>query len=222
MKLWALQNHIKILPSVPHEHDTVRKVERLHRTASEMVVKYLANKPHLSSNYWGFAYLHCIDLINIGSGSKNTPSPYYSWHNKALDFKLTPVLPFGSVIAAHRPLAEQTTLSGRSIEAIFIGIAHSHINAVLLFNPITKRTFVRHSFKYLSDELPPTSYTDVYFTNNPSSTSVNPVFEAVPSVDDNSGDFSYVPISIAQAPAAIKFAFSHLNNTFVEKSTNTT
>jgi len=161
-------------------------------------------------------------LINIGSGSVDTPSPYYSWHNKAFDFKLNPVLPFGSVIAAHRPLADQTTLSGRSIEAIFIGIAHSHANAVVLFNPASKRSFVRHSFKYLSDELPPTSYTDVYFTHNPSSTLLNPVFEETPLPDDKSSSFSYVPLSISKAPAATKFAFAHINNSFLEKDANTT
>ena len=132
------------------------------------------------------------------------------------------MLPFGSVIAAHRPLADQTALSGRSIEAIFIGIAHAHSNAVLLFNPVSKRSFTRHSFKYLSDELPPTSYTDVYFTSFPSTTATSSIFEVDPSVEDNSGDFTYVPISIAQAPAAIKFAFSHINNNFIEQSTNTT
>ena len=138
VKLWALEHKITILPSVAHEHDTVRKVERLHRTASEMVVKFLSNKPHLSLQFWGFAYLHCIDLINIGSISKDTPSPYSAWYGKEFDFTRNPVLPFGSVVAAHKPLADQTTLYGHSIEAIFIGIAHAHLNAVLLFNPVSK------------------------------------------------------------------------------------
>ena len=131
-------------------------------------------------------------------------------------------MPFGSVIAAHKPLADQTALSGRSIEAIFIGVAHSHVNAVLLFNPATKRSFVRHSFKYLCDELPPISHTDVYFTNNPSSTSVNPIFEANSFPDEILSSFSYVPLSIAKASAATKFAFAHINSSFLEKDTNTT
>ena len=78
VKTWALQHKIQLLPSVPHEHDRVRKVDRLHRTAQEMVVKFLSNKPHLSPAYWGFCYLHCIDLINIASADK--PSPYFAWH----------------------------------------------------------------------------------------------------------------------------------------------
>jgi hypothetical protein len=154
-----------------------------------MVVKYLHNKPHLSSQFWGFAYLHYIDLINIGSISKDSPLPYSIWYDREFDLVRNPVLPFGSVVAAHKPLADQTALSGRSIEAIFIGIAHAHATAVLLFNPVTKRSFIRHSFKYLSDELPPTSYTDVYFTNNPSTTATSSVFEADPSVEENLTDF---------------------------------
>ena len=48
---WAREHHIIFIPSIPHEHDTVRVVERTHRTLQEMVVKSLAHKPHLSPSF---------------------------------------------------------------------------------------------------------------------------------------------------------------------------
>ena len=207
---------------MPHEHDTFRKVERLHRTASEIVVKYLLNKPHLTSQFWGFAYLHCIDLMNIGSSKFDNHSPYLLWHGRPFDFMKTPILPFGSVVAAHRPLAAQTALSGRSYEAIFIGIAHAHVNAVILFNPITKKSFIRHSFKYLADVESPISLTDVYPTETEPHPSINSNFGNEISTEENSIIYSYVPLSIDKAPASIKYAFSHINSKFIEKITNTT
>ena len=61
---WAKQHNIIFKVSIPFEHDTVRVVERTHRTLQEMTVKALAFKPHLSSAYWGMAYEHCA-LITI-------------------------------------------------------------------------------------------------------------------------------------------------------------
>jgi hypothetical protein len=57
---WAESHDIVFQPSIPFEHNTVRKVERTHRTIQEMVVKLLANKSHLSSEYWALAYMHRI------------------------------------------------------------------------------------------------------------------------------------------------------------------
>ena len=115
-------------------------------------------KPHLSPAYWGMTYQHCAYLRNITSGNK-TSSPYMLWHNKPFDLLHTPILLFGSIVAAHRPLARQTALSGRSIEAVFAGIAPDFTVGIVLFNPTKKRTFIRHPFKYLSDAEPvSTSY----------------------------------------------------------------
>ena len=113
-----------------------------------MVVKSLAHKPHLSSKYWGMAYSHSADLHNITSGPAGS-SPYSLWHGRPYDLERNPILPFGSIVAAHKSLTTQTALSGRSIEAVFVGIAHDHAAAVNLFNPITKKTFIRHSFIFV-------------------------------------------------------------------------
>ena len=121
-----------------------------------MSVKSLFHKPHLSPAYWGMAYQHAADIQNITSG-RDGLSPYALWHGHPFDLTAHPVLPFGSVIAAHKPLATQTALSGRSIEAVYVGIAHSYVEFLILFNPITKRSFVRHSFKFISEDEPVTT-----------------------------------------------------------------
>ena len=123
-----------------------------------MTVKSLAFKPHLSPAYWAMACQHCAFLHNITSGN-NTSSPYILWHNKLFDLLSTPILPFESIVADHRPLAHQIALSGRSIEAVFVGTTPDFTAGIVLFNPKPKRTFIRQSFKYLSDAEPiSTSY----------------------------------------------------------------
>jgi hypothetical protein len=57
IRTWANndQTHrIQLLLSIPYEHDRVRRVERLHRTLSDMTNKQLAFKDHLSPHYWEF------------------------------------------------------------------------------------------------------------------------------------------------------------------------
>ena len=93
---WATLNFVQLPPSVPHEHNTVRKIERVHRTLQEMVVKFIPLEPHLSPRYWGMCYLHCVDLLNIGPSTAEA-SPYSLWHEKPFDFTRFPVLSFGSV-----------------------------------------------------------------------------------------------------------------------------
>ena len=68
------------------------------------------------------AYEHSADLHNITSVQDGL-SPHALWNGHPFDLKAHPVLPFGSIIAAHKPLATQTALSGRSIEAVYVGIA---------------------------------------------------------------------------------------------------
>ena len=106
-----------------------------------MVIKSLAIKSHLSPAFWGMVYLHNIDILNITPTSTNV-SPDFSWLSRPFDIEKTHLLPFGSIVAAHRPLASQTALSGRSIECIFVGITHDFAGGIILFNPASKRTYV--------------------------------------------------------------------------------
>ena len=110
--------------------------------------KSLALKPNLSPAFWGLSYLQNIDILNIMPCSTNV-SYYYSWFSRPFDLQKISLLPFGTIVAAHRPLASQKALSSRSKKSIFVGIAHC-----ILFNPASKQTYVRHTFKYLSDNDP--------------------------------------------------------------------
>ena len=94
---WASQHGISFQSSSPNEHNTVRRVERVHRTLQEMVVKALAHKSHLNPQFWGFAYLHFADLINILPSRDSAQSPYELWYGKPFDASTQPLLPFGSV-----------------------------------------------------------------------------------------------------------------------------
>ena len=188
-----------------------------------MVVKFLAHKPHLSPFFWGLSYLHHVDLLHIFPNNSNT-SPYFLWYNRPFDLLQQPILLFGSVIAAQRPLPSQTALSGRSIESLFVGIAHSHTSEVILFNPATKRTYVRQSFKYLSDDDPISTSYVVFTDSSPPSTPAEPISDHLANLDpiiDPSEDFQYATVPLSRAPSnIIKFAYLTFGKDFIKKSTN--
>ena len=119
--------------------------------------------------------------------------------------------------------ATQHTLSGRSIESIFVGIAHDYAGGVVLFNPATKRSIVRHSFKYLNDNDPISTSYVVFDDSSPSSTPAESLLDSLPNLEpilEPSEDFQYVPVPFSKAAATMKFAYVHIGSNFVEKSTN--
>jgi len=79
-----------------------------------------------------------------------TTNSFLIWYGKAYDLLKKPLLEFGCIVMAHVPLALQGMLSGRAIETYYVG---AHINGrhggMLLFNPITKHTIVRRTFRVL-------------------------------------------------------------------------
>ena len=155
---WTRQDNTTFKTSIPFERGIVRLVECTYRTLQLMAVKILAFNHHLSSRYWRMAYELNAVLHNITYGNNNLSS-YLIQHGTPFNFIKTPILPFGSIVAAYRSLVDQIALSGRSQDAMFVGIAPTYPYCITLFNLITKRTYIRHSFKYLSDiELISTSY----------------------------------------------------------------
>ena len=137
---WAASDDtskIKLLLSIPYEHDRVCRVERLHRTLTNMANKQLAFKDHLSPKYSEFSYRHAADLRNIRpKKSMNGKSPYSIYHSSPYDLSNFSTFPFGSVVMAHLPLDLQTATSGRSDERYFVGIAHDFNSGIRLYCPI--------------------------------------------------------------------------------------
>jgi hypothetical protein len=116
------------------------------------------------------------------------------------------------------PLPHQTTLSGRAIESVYVGCSELHSGAVKLFNLQTKRTTIRHSFKYLSD-IEPISTTFIIPINDevtaeylPHSGSVSNVVASLIPDDD---EFTLIPVT---KNTSVAFAF--LNYSFTDKSSN--
>ena len=158
-----------------------------------------------------------------------------AWYSFRL--RQDPMLSFGSIVAAHRPLDTQTALGGRSHEAVFVGIAPQFAAGILLFNPVTKRYFIRHSFKYLSDIEPISTLFVVVTTPSPNNyvltgpisenLNISPISIAEDLVEDDlnhpqpSPDYTYIHLPIFKAPANIRFAYAHLGNTFQEANTKT-
>jgi len=152
IKAWASKPEVNIslLPCIPHEHDRVKRVERMHRTLSEMTNKCLAFKPHLGDPYWELCYKHCADLQNIRPKKKlNGVSPFQIYFGKPYDFVTHPIFPFGSVTMSHIPTDIQTSLGHNGNETYYEGIAHDHNGGARFRNPVTNLTITRHSFKFV-------------------------------------------------------------------------
>ena len=105
-----------------------------------------------------------------------------------------------------------TVLSCQSIEAVFVGsTAPDFAAGIVLFNPTTKRTFIRHWFKYMSDTVLHREE-DLTSADDPAPSSI--------SSNANHDAYAYLPLPIACSHSKFRFAFAHLDNTFLEKNTN--
>ena len=142
---------IDIQTAIPHDHADIGSVERSHRTLQESVVKTLASSSHLDNRYWTMSLMNSI-FLGDNFPSENAPflSPYELWEGRKVDLNSTPLIPFGSIVMAHIPLADQLgTLGPRSFETVAVGHATGHKGGVQLFNPLTKRVIIRRTFKVM-------------------------------------------------------------------------
>ena len=73
----------------------------------------------------------------------------------------SPLIPFGSRVLAHLPLALQTPSTARGFPTIAVGRASYTKGGIRLFNPETKRIILRRTFKVMSQlDRQPTSALD--------------------------------------------------------------
>jgi len=150
--------HILPLNCIPHEHETLGNSERDNRTIREVVLKNLADKPHLDERYWGMCYkdiLSKMDLMPCPDDPTN--NPYLLWFKKKFDLLRQPTIPFGSIVRAHVPLAQQSMLKERSIITYYVGYNNDRHGGILLFNPKTKQTIIRKSYRVMGPIIQPDS-----------------------------------------------------------------
>ena len=96
------------------------------------------------------ALTHATDIRELLPSSSNpTISRGALWGTSKPSLKISPLLPFGTRVLAHLTLKLQTALSGRAFSAIYIGRAPGVKGAIKLFNPSSKRTILRRTFKII-------------------------------------------------------------------------
>ena len=141
---------IALQPCVPHKHHSIGDIERFHRTLEDSVFKKLYGKPHLTAEYWDMAYtVHIMKCNMIGSVHGPTACPYELWYGRKPDLLKLPMIPFGSAVMAHIPVAQQTVETGRSTLHYAVGTAQDHQDGLLLLNPKTKHGVIRRTYKIL-------------------------------------------------------------------------
>ena len=118
---------ITLEPCIPHEHHSIGDIERFNRTLGDTINKKLYGKPHLTKQYWGYAYMDCVMKHNM-CGSIHGPdfTPFELWHGHKPDLLTMPMIPFGSIVMAHVPLKQQDTHGDRAILNYAVGTALCH------------------------------------------------------------------------------------------------
>ena len=148
---YCKSQQIHIHPCVPHEHATLGDIERDNRTIRESILKCIASKTHLNQQYSGMCLHDVLFKMNLMPHPKDpTTNAYHMWYDKPYDMIKQPILDFGCIVMAHIPLKDQGMLTGRAIETYYVG---PHDNGrhggVLLYNPKTKHTIVRRTFRVM-------------------------------------------------------------------------
>ena len=156
IKDFCLTEHIDIVFSRPYQKDKTHRVERSHRTVQESVVKMINDRTHLDFRFWCYAFHHTLALLNLRPDSTGI-SPYRHWHGYDFDILKYPIIPFGSIMAAHIPLAKQHALSGRSSPGIVVGFSTFHTHSLRIWDPKTKRVTTRGTMKFLGPNPQPTT-----------------------------------------------------------------
>ena len=158
--------HITLQSSAPYEHGQIGHVERKHRTLSNMVVKSMANRPHLLPAMWGMAYQDCQFKENLLPKPRlGHKSSFSMWYGHDFNLSTCPLLPFGSVVMAHVPVSQQVALGPRSFQTYAVGVAPGVKGGVRLYNPVTKRIIIRRSFKVVGPN--PTVQSNFQFLAEP-------------------------------------------------------
>ena len=159
------QNNITLQITVPYEHGQLGHVERKHRTLAEQVIKVMGNKSHVVPQMWGMAITDCVYKSNFLPKQRlGWKTSAFLWNGSVLNVKKTPIIPFGSIVMAHVPTKLQTGLGARSFTTIAIGSTPGIKGGILLYNPKTKRTVVRRTFKVIGPDLPPPSNAPMHIT----------------------------------------------------------
>jgi hypothetical protein len=96
------------------------------------------------------AFTHALKLKNrLPSAALQGRSPLSIWQPELLNPRRFPLQPYGTVVAAHIPLNTQNNGTGRSILGYYVGFSVDHRGGILVFNPKTRTTTVRHTYKAL-------------------------------------------------------------------------
>ena len=194
IKRWAAlcRPPIELQPCIPHEHHSIGDIERFNQTLEQAVFKKMYGRKHLSVQYWGLAYQDYIMKANMmGSVHGPAQSPYELWTGRKPDLVKLPMIPFGSAVMAHVPLAQQVTGGPKSILHYAVGTALGHLGGLRLFNPATKREIIRHTYKVLGPEPQPFTQPE-YEIDEEGDVTVTSVSVDTPAVSDNVLDYKYL------------------------------
>lgn len=152
-------NIIDLHIAAPFMHGQNGAAESNIKTLQQLVVKQLTEH-NLSPAWFGDCLLDSVDVLGYGpSKLDSTKSINELWNGERLDVRNSPILPFGSRIKAHINLQDQTSLSGRTRDCIYIGRARGYKGSIKLRTLDTMAIIIRYSFKVMGiiDEWKPSS-----------------------------------------------------------------
>ena len=96
------------------------------------------------------AFTHAIKLNNcLPSTLLKGRTPISSWQSEVFDPRRFPLEPYCTYVAAHIPLETHTNGSGRSVLDYYVGFSEHHRGGILVCDPKTRTTTIRHTYKAL-------------------------------------------------------------------------
>jgi hypothetical protein len=149
------QINVKLCPAIPHEHHQIGLIEIWNQILEASIIKQLYGKTHISAKYWAMAYLDIIEKTNIlPSIHQPQCTPYQQWTGTTVDFIKYPMVPFGTIVMAHKPVHLQGKLEDHAIPTYAVGTSINHQEGLILFNPDTKLPIIRRSYKLMGTNIP--------------------------------------------------------------------
>ena len=146
------ERNVRLTVAIPDEHWGIGSIERWHRNIHEGILKKTLTNPNISDDMWCYGFRDDLDMYNALLTSRHpTQSPYQLYDRITIDAASSPLLHYGSIVVAQIPTKDQTFQTGRGIELIVIGRYADGYEGIQLFNPITRRSIVRRSFKVMGD-----------------------------------------------------------------------
>ena len=156
---WIYRNHSKIIGAPAGRQSANGLVERTWQTLCRMARFYLTEK-QMSKDYWFFAIQHAARMINQlpGNADGKFTTPFELVHRAPPDARTW--FPIFSIVYFYKQSdadQDRANFESKAMQGIAVGRSRS-TNALLVYNPSTRKYYEPDSYKFDPSCLPSTEF----------------------------------------------------------------